>query len=70
MTSIPDDLQQPLKKLQKLQVDSGLLEQLMELFLTCHAKSGLQLLMISFLHGPIAAHHIAAFIAEVLFNDC
>ncbi len=28
MTSIPDDLQQPLKKLRKLQVDSGLLEQL------------------------------------------
>lgn len=28
MTSIPDDLQQPLKKLRALQVDSGLLEQL------------------------------------------
>ncbi|DBA77694.1 hypothetical protein WJX79_004021 [Trebouxia sp. C0005] len=28
MTSIPDDLQQPLKKMRKLQVDSGLLAQL------------------------------------------
>ena len=28
MSLIPDDLQQPLKKLRKLQVDSGLLEQL------------------------------------------
>lgn len=28
MTSIPDDLQRPLKKLRALQVDSGLLEQL------------------------------------------
>lgn len=28
MTSIPDDLQRPLKKLRDLQVDSGLLEQL------------------------------------------
>ena len=28
MTSLPDDLQQPLRKLRKLQVDSGLVEQL------------------------------------------